>query len=164
MITYLVGNVFQYLTYRTILIHSVNNLGLFGKGFAKSLHSRFPDNTRAYKKWAAEHNKDIPQGQVLCVRQNFEGKNIWIANAVAQLGVISVTNPRPFKEVSLAECLKCVANFAHPKDEIFMPRICAGLSGGKWVEIEPIIEKHLGHLNVTVFTLPHEAAQFGMRI
>jgi O-acetyl-ADP-ribose deacetylase (regulator of RNase III) len=41
----------------------------------------------------------------------------------------------------------------HKEIKIFLPKIGAGLAGGDWSVIEPMIEKHLGIFDVTIFTL-----------
>lgn len=37
--------------------------------------------------------------------------------------------------------------------QVFLPKLGAGLAGGDWNVIEPMIQKHLGIFDVTIFTL-----------
>lgn len=49
---------------------------------------------------------------------------------------------------------KCRMMDMVPKEiNVFLPKIGAGLAGGDWKIIEPMIENALGAFNVTVFTL-----------
>ena len=155
MIKYKVGSLFDHLYAGTILVHIVNNLGLFGKGFAYHLNKAYPENTKTYKKWAAEHGYNIPQGAVLFY---FSDDEVMIANCCAQSGIIGKNNPVPFKAESLELCLAKVAELRPQR--IVMPRIGCNLGGSTWNIVEPIIEKHLGQFDVEVFTLPNEVHLF----
>lgn len=49
---------------------------------------------------------------------------------------------------------KCRISDLRPEEiKVFLPKIGAGLAGGDWAVIEPMIEKHLGKFNVNIFTL-----------
>lgn len=49
---------------------------------------------------------------------------------------------------------KCRLSDVNPAEvKVFLPKIGAGLAGGDWKVIEPMIEKHLGKFDVTVFQL-----------
>jgi O-acetyl-ADP-ribose deacetylase (regulator of RNase III) len=49
---------------------------------------------------------------------------------------------------------RCRITDTSPKEvKIFLPKIGSGLAGGDWTIIEPMIDKHLGGFDVTIFTL-----------
>jgi O-acetyl-ADP-ribose deacetylase (regulator of RNase III) len=53
---------------------------------------------------------------------------------------------------ALEKCLVQVRNYAISKGaSVHMPRIGCGLAGGKWSEIEPIIERALEGVDVYVY-------------
>lgn len=70
----------------------------------------------------------------------------------------SVVTP-PIRYNALQECLKKVVEFINSEQpstcvSIHMPRIGCGLAGGKWDEVQKIIEVELKDFNVVVYDLP----------
>lgn len=64
-------------------------------------------------------------------------------------------NPKPIRYEAIEQGLRVVRYYAtlgpHAGSSIHMPRIGCGLAGGKWEEMEPIIESVLKDLSVTVY-------------
>jgi len=85
-ISYLKGDASLPLEGNTpLIIHVVNLLGLWGKGFVLSLSKQFPSAKEEYLKWSKD-NETFRLGEVqfVCVGQK---KPIFIANMLAQKGV-----------------------------------------------------------------------------
>lgn len=85
--------------------------------------------------------------------------DIYVANMVAQDGLRSRQYPVPLRPSYLAIliCLEQVAaQVLALKASVHMPRIGCGLTGGKWEEVEPIIQRTLSipGIPVTVYDLP----------
>jgi hypothetical protein len=167
MIKYKIGNLFDNLEPYTDIIQVVNDIGAWGKGFVVPLGQKYPNTKKTYLSWAAQYKNNLPQGEVL---YTFEADHITVLNCVAQKGIYG---EKPFRPESLETCFQFIAadyafesefsGYIQPK--IVMPRIGCGLAKGSWtLEVEPLINKYFAELDVTVFTLPHEAAQFGMVI
>lgn len=79
--------------------------------------------------------------------------DLWVCNMIGQHKII--TNSKrilPIRYEAVEECLeKLSAEALQLNASIHMPRIGCGLAGGKWEEIEPIIERTLLKNNVEVY-------------
>ena len=74
-----------------------------------------------------------------------------VANMIAQRGVRRGSSGPPIRYEALGECLAAVAAKAlELGPSVHMPRIGCGLAGGKWSEVEPLIERHLVGAGVAV--------------
>lgn len=84
-------------------------------------------------------------------------EELWVANMIAQHGYRSSENPRPLQNNALETCLDKLAESALQRGaSVHMPRIGCGLTGGRWEEVEPIIQRTLirRDVPVTVYDLP----------
>ncbi|WP_210148445.1 hypothetical protein [Chryseobacterium scophthalmum] len=85
-------------------------------------------------------------------------EDIFVCNMIGQHKTI--TNSKgilPIRYEAVEKCLEKLANEALKlKASIHMPRIGCGLAGGKWEEIEPIIERTLLKNNVEVYVYDFE--------
>ena len=91
--------------------------------------------------------------------------DLWVANLIGQHGRSlpsseakgRIAGIPPIRYDAIRDGLENVADFAPEKSaSVHMPRIGAGLAGGKWETIEQIIKETvvaLGH-EVTVYDLP----------
>ncbi|MGE8036295.1 macro domain-containing protein [Lysinibacillus sp. NPDC093692] len=155
-ISYLKGDASLPLEENTLILHVVNILGLWGKGFVLSLSKQFPSAKKEYLKWSKDKETfRLGEVQFVCVRQQ---KPIFIANMLAQKGV-----RKNYKDSTtyidydaLRLCLKKVARFSLiNRLSIQMPKIGSGLAGGDWREIEKIINEELiyNKIKCSVFEL-----------
>lgn len=143
-ISYLKGDASLPLEENTLIIHVVNQLGLWGKGFVLSLSKQFPSAKKEYLKWSKDKETfSLGEVQFVCVEQQ---KPIFIANMLAQKGVRkNYKNSTIYIDYdALRLCLKKVARFSLiNRLSIQMPKIGSGLAGGDWREIEEIINEEL---------------------
>jgi O-acetyl-ADP-ribose deacetylase (regulator of RNase III) len=146
-----------------IIVHICNDLGGWGKGFVLAISKRWKAPEKAYRKWhkgegiedfrsvqfggiGSDTNLDsdmcFDQGRVQFVKV---AEEIWVANMIAQQGMKAAKDGTPpIRYEAVAESLARVAVFAMQHEaSIHMPRIGCGLAGGKWEEIEPIIQAQL---------------------
>jgi O-acetyl-ADP-ribose deacetylase (regulator of RNase III) len=66
--------------------------------------------------------------------------DVWVANMVGQHGIFRRAGGPPIRYEALGECLDAVAGHAQRLGaSVHMPRIGAGLAGGDWSRIEPMI-------------------------
>nr|WP_106781367.1 macro domain-containing protein [Lysinibacillus timonensis] len=155
-INYLKGDASLPLEENTLIIHVVNILGLWGKGFVLSLSKQFPYAKKEYIKWSKD-KETFRLGEVQFVSVG-QQKPIFIANMLAQNGV-----RKNYKDTTtyidydaLRLCLKKVARFSLiNRLSIQMPKIGSGLAGGDWKEIEKIINEELiyNKIKCSVFEL-----------
>lgn len=133
-----------------IIAHVCNDIGAWGRGFVLSLSRKFPASEKSYRRWYQEQDdencrKDWPPmslGQVVFVPV---AEGIQVANMIGQHGIMSKDGVPPIRYKALEECLTTVAQWARDWDHasVHMPRIGCGLAGGKWAEIEPIVQRCL---------------------
>ena len=137
-----------------LIVHCCNDVGAWGKGFVLAISKKWPNAEKAYRDWyKGKLNNSFALGSVQFVQVEVD---IWIANLIGQHGIISKSNPLPIRYRAIEKGLNNVAVFATANScSIHMPRIGAGLAGGRWEQISPIIEQTLTNkgLSVTVYNL-----------
>ena len=125
-----------------IIVHVCNDIGGWGKGFVVAISKRWKEPEAQYRRWHKEGG-DIPfeRGQVQFVEAEDE---LWIANMIGQEGIRRKGGKAPVRYEAIGAGLEKVGVFAvEHSASVHMPRIGCGLAGGKWEEIEPLIEKAL---------------------
>jgi O-acetyl-ADP-ribose deacetylase (regulator of RNase III) len=139
-----------------MIVHIVNDEGLWGAGFVLALDKMHPRPREWYMEEVANVKRDrrlfLTLGSVDFVPA---GHDITVVNMVAQHRTIR-TNPRPICYKSLEACLEKVAAYALVEGAtVHMPRIGCGLAGGKWDVVESIINRTLTlkDIDVTVYDL-----------
>lgn len=132
-----------------IIAHVCNDRGGWGKGFVLAISSRWSEPEAAYRKWYAERaGNDFGLGSVQFVQVE---PYIWVANMVAQHGMKRGAGKPPIRYEAVEECLGKVAQKAQELGaSVHMPRIGCGLAGGKWEQVEPLIQKTLCAKGVAV--------------
>jgi len=119
-----------------IIVHICNNVGAWGAGFVLAVSNKWPHIKREYLS-LFEHHRKPTLGSVQFVVAE---KKIVIANLIGQDGIGRQNSPIRYVAIeSGLEQIKTLAEKYHTS--IHMPRIGCGLAGGKWEEIEPIIER-----------------------
>lgn len=131
-----------------IIAHICNTLGKWGKGFVMAVSRKWPKAREEYLKWY-NSSKDFGLGRVQIVPV---APYISIANMIGQQGIKTGSSGPPIRYQALKECLEKVAKRAlETKASVHMPRIGCGLAGGKWDQIEPIIQTTLCEKGIPVF-------------
>lgn len=149
-------------TDRRLIVHCVNDQGLWGRGFVLSLRKTWPRAEKAYRSWSSSPPDEItgPRelGQVQFVEVQTDEPKIWVANLVGQHGVGRDSKGLPpIRYAAIEQGLVHVRCFAAKhRASVHMPRMGAGLAGGQWSQIEPLIEQELmiQGIVVTVYDLP----------
>lgn len=120
-----------------------------GKGFVLALSKRWEQPEANYRAWHADPiDPPFELGQVQFVEVE---PKLWVANLLGQHGIQRKGGKPPIRYQAIEEGLKQVADFAVKHAAcVHMPRIGCGLAGGKWEEIEPIIEQTLAAAGVEV--------------
>lgn len=140
-----------------IVAHVCNDIGGWGRGFVLSVTKKWPAAERSYRDWHQMNPTfGVPEvtpfrlGRMKLVRVE---NRVWVANMIAQHGVLHKDDGTPpIRYGSLEDCLAELHLHARELEAtIHMPRIGCGLAGGKWSEIEQIIERQLTHDDVYVY-------------
>lgn len=151
-ITYLAGDATRPKADGTkILVHICNDIGKWGKGFVLAISNRWRSPEAIYKN-AFSATEKLVLGDVQFVEVE---KDIVVANIIGQEGVRSPRDNKslaPIRYTAVRKGLIAVADYAlKNKASVHMPRIGCGLAGGRWEEIEPLIEETLIQKNIAVY-------------
>ena len=158
MIHYLIGDATEpHVTGQKIICHICNDIGAWGAGFVLALS----------KKWAAPEAKyralKPEQRQLGYVQLVTCTPEILVANMIAQHDtkpqhITLMDQPvivQPIRYDALRSCLRVLCMDAHGLHaSVHMPRIGCGLAGGKWEEVQKIIEECLPDVQVYVYDMP----------
>ena len=135
-----------------IIAHICNDLGGWGKGFVLAVSKRWPEPEAAYRSWHKDRSKNaFSLGAVQLIQVE---PYIWVANMVAQHGMKTGSKGSPIRYEAVRLCLaKVAAQASELVASVHMPRIGCGLAGGRWEDIEPIIDEELVSkgIEVTVY-------------
>ena len=137
-----------------VIVHICNEVGGWGAGFVVAISKRWPEPEAAYRRWHKGMG-DVPfaLGEVQFVEVE---PSLWVANMIAQRNVVAAGGLPPVRYEAVESALTKVAQFANERDAtVHMPRIGCGLAGGKWEEIERIVQSTLVDrgIDVTVYDL-----------
>ncbi len=132
-----------------IIAHICNDVGAWGKGFVLALSRRWPGPAESFKQWYRDRAEtDFGLGAVQFVQV---AADLWVANMVAQHGIMPAPGVPPIRYEALECCLEKVAVKARELNaSVHMPRIGCGLAGGEWRRIEPLIVHKLCDQDVPV--------------
>lgn len=144
MITYKYGDVTEATESPAVLCHVVNNVGAFGAGVAKSIADKYPQAKQDYlHAW-----RQFQLGEVLWYMVN---PNLTIANMFAQNGLVGPYNPHPLSYIALSSCMNKVKSQMNDDEVIVAPQFGAGLAGGDWEIIEPMINQIWSDKQVVIY-------------
>lgn len=154
-ISYVTGDATQAEADKKILIAQVmnNKSMIWGAGFSRQLARKYPDAQTSYRDWVLKNGDQRKLGAIHSFQYS---ENLQIVSMVAQSGFGPSTVPRIRYEV-LRECLSKLGDLALKEaSEIQIPRIGAGLAGGKWEIIERMLIEEISAkgANVVVVDLP----------
>lgn len=134
-----------------IIAHVVNTSGGWGRGFVVAVSKRWQEPEAAYRRWHSDQTFTLGSVQLVKVEADLA-----IANMLAQRGYSYNGKPAVVYD-ALRSCLEKVAVRAKEVGaSVHMPRIGCGLAGGKWEEVEPILQEALRDVEVFVYDLPEE--------
>lgn len=147
-----------------IIVHCCNTVGAWGAGFVVALSRRWRMPEQEYRNWyqriLGEGKNELPLGEVQFV--NVEPQII-VANMIGQEGVGFHDGRAPIRYNAIVDGLNKICHYATDYTSkshyptIVAPRFGAGLAGGDWNLIAPIIEDELSSkgLQVVIYDLPN---------
>lgn len=139
-----------------IIAHVCNDAGGWGKGFVTAVSRRWKEPELRYRAWYRDRDS-FGLGEVQLVEVEPE---LTVANMVAQHGYRSTGNPVPLRHDALQRCLATLTEQARELGAtVHMPRIGCGLAGGRWPDVQDLIERTLiaGGVPTTVYDLTEPA-------
>ncbi|MCU7617508.1 macro domain-containing protein [Chryseobacterium sp. PBS4-4] len=137
-----------------IITHICNDTGGWGRGFVMAISKRWKKPENEYRNWF-QSGENFNLGEIQTVQVE---EDIWICNMIGQHKTISNSKGiAPIRYEAVEKCIgKLVDEALKLNASVHMPRIGCGLAGGKWEEIEPIIERTLLKNNVEVYVYDFE--------
>jgi O-acetyl-ADP-ribose deacetylase (regulator of RNase III) len=133
---------------KKVICHICNDIGGWGAGFVLAISKRWKEPETQYRKWYKEQDK-FKLGEISLVQVEPE---IYIANMIGQRGTQASKGVPPIRYEAVEQCLDTLSEKAAQLNaSVHMPRIGCGLAGGKWEEIEPLIQKTLIQKGIDVF-------------
>ncbi|MCI1751763.1 MAG: macro domain-containing protein [Flavobacteriales bacterium] len=143
MITYRTGDMLAAGT--QALVNTVNTVGVMGKGIALQFAERYKENLRVYK--AACKSGELMTGTVLVVRDHdLHGERI-IVNFPTKMDW-KHKSKFEYIETGLVALVQAIKE--HGIHSIALPPLGCGNGGLDWEEVKPLIERHLGGLDLEV--------------
>jgi O-acetyl-ADP-ribose deacetylase (regulator of RNase III) len=138
-----------------VVVHICNDVGGWGRGFVVALSRKWAEPEHRYRAWY-RGTETIPfaLGQVQFVPVEDQ---LWVANLIGQHDTRPHQGNPPVRYEAIREGLARVAAFAQQQGaSVHMPRIGAGLAGGKWELVSQIVEEEVAAkgILVTVYDLP----------
>ncbi len=132
-----------------IIAHICNDIGGWGKGFVLAISKRWKEPENDYRNWY-KSGTHFNLGEIQMVQVE---EDLWVCNMIGQHKTVTTSKGiPPIRYKAVESCLKKLADEALPlKASIHMPRIGCGLAGGKWEEIEPIIQSALLENGIEVY-------------
>lgn len=137
-----------------IIVHVCNDIGGWGAGFVLALSNRWSEPENNYRDWHQSGDK-FELGKVRFVQVE---PDVWVANLIGQHHVVADKegNP-PIRYEAVGKGLATVAMQASVLNaSVHMPRIGCGLAGGKWKDIEPLIQRTLIASNIRTIVYDFE--------
>jgi hypothetical protein len=149
-----------------VITHVCNDIGVWGAGFVMALSARNELPEVLYRRWWSDGQKGLtyPPFQLgwvrlapYCTENDASGAArgggpLLVANMIAQHGVGRQNGNVPLRIEALSACLEAVGEFVSASEgTVHMPRIGCGLAGGRWEEIEGIIQTSLCERGIPVF-------------
>jgi len=124
-----------------VIAHVCNDIGKWGKGFVVAISRRWPQPEEAFRRAYASAKKPA-LGDVEFVRVE---DDVVVANMIGQRGIArGAGGTPPIRYEAVLSALEKVGEYAEEHGAtVHMPRIGAGLAGGSWEKIEPLIEEAL---------------------
>lgn len=159
-ITEVQGDIFD--KKNAIIVHGCNAMGVMGKGVAGQVKLMYPGAFQVYReafsKAVSEGVSNLELGNITAYKKTSDAG--WIINMVTQMDYKRAGNEpgQLFSTYGLIKGFQELNKFLRVIDPagnlpIVVPRIGAGLGGGDWDHIRPIIEASVNDRELFIYTL-----------
>lgn len=133
---------------KTAIVVFCNDVGGYGKGFARDVGEKYPRAKEMYKKWFRSQ-RDFELGGCQFVKVD---EGVYVIHLLVEHGFQTKTNPEPMDYDALRYAMKKLANTDWLSDaKVLVPRIGSYKAGGEWAKIDGIIQDELKGHDVAVF-------------
>jgi O-acetyl-ADP-ribose deacetylase (regulator of RNase III) len=136
-----------------IIAHICNDIGGWGKGFVLAISKKWKEPEKQYRIWY-NSKENFTLGEVQFVQVD---EYIYVANMIGQKGIKTGSKGPPIRYEAVKNCLiKLSQKAVEINASVHVPRIGCGLAGGKWENIEPLINKNLIEKMIDVFVYDYK--------
>lgn len=140
------------LTKAQALAHSVAPNDHFDQGLAMALREKWPALAKDFRHYA--HQTHPKPGEIW----TWGGFGVRIFCLLAQEGDHG-HGAKPGR-ASVANLNHCLRRLRHDVEQeqvesLALPRLCTGVGGLEWSEVEPLIRTHLGDLKIPIYLYTH---------
>lgn len=146
MIKYKKGNLLE--ATEDIIAHGVNCIGGFGSGVAGQIAKKYPEARKHYlEKYVSKDGWELGE-----IQYSHQADGKIIANCATQFSYL----PRGICHadyLAIKQCMENLKYVASPNFTIAIPKIGAGLAGGDWSIIEPILFDIFNDYDITIYTI-----------
>ena len=141
------------LTKAQFIAHGIAPQDHFDTGLALALRERWPSMVRDYRH--AIHGKPLDSGEVWAwAGVDADGSTRGIVNLLTQdmLGTGGAARPGKATTENVSRALKALAKFVRDEkvQSLALPRLATGVGGMEWAQVEPLVQQHLGGLDIPV--------------
>ncbi len=137
------------LTKAQVIAHGIAAMDPMNRGLAKSLHEKFPAMHKDFHHWC---HQDHPKSGAAWMWGGVGGTRI--VNLITQEGGYGHgSKPGPATLKNVGDSLKSLAKMVKKEgfESIAIPRLATGVGGLDWGDVEPLIERYLGELEIPVY-------------
>lgn len=136
-----------------VIAHGIAPQDHFDTGLALALRERWPSMVRDYRH--AIHGKPLAAGELWMWRGvDADGSTRGIVNLLTQSMLHSGATAKPGKASTenVSRCLKALAKLVTEEGitSLALPRLATGVGGLEWNEVKPLVERHLGEVEIPV--------------
>ncbi|MDR2013913.1 MAG: macro domain-containing protein [Rhodanobacter sp.] len=136
-----------------VIAHGIAPHDHFDSGLALALRERWPSMVRDYRH--AAHARAPESGSIWpWTGVDEHGGTRCIVNLVTQTMLHSGPNAKPGKATieNVGHCLRELVKYIHKEKvrSLALPRLATGVGTLAWSEVKPVLEKHLGGLDIPV--------------
>lgn len=135
------------------IAHGIAPQDHFDTGLARSLRERWPSMVRDYRH--AMHAHPLQSGAIWAwAGVDGDGGTRGIVNLLTQgmLGDGPAARPGKATLENVGHALKALAKFARDEkvQSLALPRLATGVGGLEWADVRPLVQQHLGDLDIPV--------------
>ncbi len=148
---------------KSVIVHCVNTLGAWGKGFVVPLGQKYPQSRKIYNHFIQLHKKGYYKSLLglICIAPNVS-KDIDVVNLFGQERIYPIMKDGeiiiPLDYIALRKGFETIVDsyaseysYKPVPITVHMPRIGCGLAGGDWNKVEKIINETLIDKGIEVY-------------
>jgi hypothetical protein len=137
-----------------VILHVVNDVGAWGRGFTASLDVNVPGARLDFLAWV---RGEPGFGQISPYALGWSrlfavSEDVSVLHVCAQHGLRGRGNPRPFNLLAFDRALSLGIPWQREPFTVVMPKVGCGLGGGDWHDVEMAVSRRLSVFPVVVYS------------